>query len=135
MVNPERIKYVEFSAITASVLGTAPAQYLESPINGEVEKIQLKLGNFASTGSIQVFVSGTNEVVGTFLGNVSGTTGYTTLYPRVYGVSTAGVTGSPQMFDNISVGPWEGILGLWGSGLGSATGVVYTTSRLGVYYK
>jgi len=96
--------------------------FTERMCNGAVKKIVLKAVNAYQSGTVCAFISGTGEV----LMNTGSATGAATAsgyqyYPMVYGVNTAGVTGSPTLVMQPVVAASDSCIGVWGSGLGAGS--------------
>lgn len=120
MVRDLRIKEFRFEStdLTASAAGRFDS-FSNRPLNGTVQKIELLGGNFAATGSIQITISGTGEIImdlvsGTSQGNVADGT---QIYPHVYTFDNSVTTGSPSSATQRTM---HDLIRVVGSGLGNA---------------
>jgi len=91
MVKDSRITEYSFGTITPTS-GGGHVLYSEYSINGELLAIEWKAN---TTGSVGLYISGTMEQL-FYKKDLSGTVA-TIIYPMVYGVTNANVTGSPSM--------------------------------------
>ena len=120
MVRDLRIKEYRFepSSLTASAAGRFDS-YSDRTLNGTIQKIEFLGGNFTATGSLQVSVSGTNEVIlqmtsGPSQGNIADGT---QIYTHVYTFNNIPTTGSPNTATQRNVNSNVRIVG---SGAGNA---------------
>lgn len=134
MVRPNRIKDYFFttgSSPQSNLVATAGGivnTYSNFSVNGAIQKIVFIPGNYTATGSLQVQVSGTNELILNIISGTNAMVGSQTnpviLYPFIYNVDSSNTTGSPQTYTNRVI---NAPLQLIGSGLGNGT------SGLGVF--
>ena len=89
--------------------------YLSETIQGEIVKVSYNGGNLVNSGSVVLFVSGTNEPIWNATGRASG---LFVEYPRVYPVDSTGTTGSPHIMSCRKVGGYDAQIGVWASGCG-----------------
>lgn len=102
--------------------------YAERPIDGEIKKIVYKVGTWAQGGSLAIEVSGTGERI-FYMNNVLNADQIK--YPFVAGVSSINGAGSPQVFFRPVVCNHDGLLKVWGSGVGPIGSVC---NGLNIYY-
>lgn len=130
MLRQNRIKDYVFRAgsLTANVSGLFDS-YSDNSVNGTVQSITLGSNTFTNTGSISVFLSGTDNSVqqdlilrfrvGSMMQN---------LYPFVSAVDNQAVQWTAG--SNVPVQPvMNGIIRVVGSGLGNGTSGLYLTVR------
>lgn len=132
MVRGERIKEYKFSTTNLTAVGSyvtalgseTISSYSDHVLNGTIQMVEFVAGNFTATGSIGIFVSGTNENILTVTNNLDTNQ---SIYPHIYAVDNTNATGSPETFTQRVVNEkiW-----LWGSGLGTGS----TASGLNIKY-
>ena len=125
MVRDLRIKDFTWSnigSLTTPATGTLSAQYSTHVINGTIQKVVVKQGNWADAGSIFIQESGTGEVLATFRNVGSGI---------IYPVHTGNVTNTGAASAILEMQPVvNSLILLTGSGLGNAT----SGNLVGIYY-
>ncbi len=119
MVNPNRIEEYNFTvgsliagAATVNTTETIDA-YTSYPINGFLLAVQLLENNFASSGSLYLNVSGTEET----LWNLNGADVSGTFYPRAQVRFTDGVLASGTGYTEVDRIALNSVLHLAGSDL------------------
>ena len=124
MVRDNRIKTYRFADadLTANAGGVIDI-YSEHPLNGEMLAIQVEGNTYTATGSVWLYVSGTNENLwymksGTATSNIAaGDTYFPRAYTRVAEANTL-ISGTTGPIEKI---PLNSILNFIGSGLGNGT--------------
>jgi hypothetical protein len=125
-----RIEEYRFSigSLTASAGGLFDV-YSSYPINGTIDSIGLGSNTFTNTGSLSIFLSGTDNVAQTnLIIRLRAGSYMQTFYPFVQMVDNQGVAwtaGSVQTKQVIS----SDLLRVVGSGLGNGTSGLYVTVR------
>lgn len=136
MVRENRIKEYKFSTTNLTAVGSAAtalgsetiSAYSSNPINGTIQVVEFIAGNFNETGSIGIFVSGTNENIMTITSGINGYLGANqAFYPFVYTTENDNTTGS---LVNTAQRVINSSLWMWGSGLGTGS----TASGLNIKY-
>ena len=124
MTNPLRIKDFTFpvGSLTADANGLFDV-YSTEAVNGDIKKIFFASNNHTSTGSLLVFISGTQELVL----QIRAGSAPTTIYPFTYSIDANGNIGSP---DNFVFMVANDIFRIVGSGLGDGT----SGNLLKIYY-
>ena len=116
MVRENRIKHYSFSIsnLTANPSGTLSV-YSDHPLNGVVQKIFYRDGNFAANGSLFIYASGAvQETLWSYKNAVADQT----VYPVVFGVDSTNTTGSPGAIGQLII---DTPLRIVASGVGAST--------------
>lgn len=120
MLRPNRVKEYIFStgSLTANADGLFSV-YTDHSLNGVIQSVTLGSNTYTNTGSVILYVSGTDNVAqNDRIMTLRAGSMMQTFYPVVYGTLNSAVTGSPQAFEqNVINGP----LRVVGSGLGNGT--------------
>lgn len=127
MVRALRIKEYRFSTTNLTAVGSAAtalgsetiSAYSANPINGTIQMVEFVAGNYNPTGSVGIFVSGTNENIMTITSGINAYLGANQeLYPYVWQTKNDNTTGSLY---NSTQRVINSTLWMWGSGLGTGS--------------